>query len=160
MLALTQGHGFQGSPTGLLAIGLACLTWCVGSVLCQKRWPLAPGAVGFASEMICGGAVLMLMSVLAGEGPKLLERWPPQPLALAAWCYLVVAGSLLAFNAYMVLLQRTSPALASSYCFVNPVIAMMLGVSVGGEQVSGGEWWSCGVVLLGVVLLLVGRRRA
>lgn len=160
VLALTQGQGFQASPAGLVAIALACLTWCVGSVLCQKRWPLAPGAVGFASEMICGGLVLLLMSALAGEGPTLLERWPPQPMALAAWFYLVVAGSLLAFNAYMVLLQRTTPALASSYCFINPVIAMLLGVSLGGEQVSGGEWWACGVVLLGVVLLLAGRRRA
>ena len=68
-------------------------------------------------------------------------------------------GSLIAFNAYMVLLGRASAALASSYCFVNPVIALLLGVTLGGETVTAGEWLAAGVVLAGVVLLLAGRRR-
>jgi drug/metabolite transporter (DMT)-like permease len=57
-----------------------------------------------------------------------------------------------------VLLQRTSAATASSYTFVNPLIGMLLGVSLGGEVVSGGEWAAAGVVSAGVVLLLAGRR--
>lgn len=158
VLALTQGQGFQASPVGLAAIAIACVTWCIGSVLSQKRWPLARGAVGFASEMICGGAVLVLMALAGGEWTVLVAKWPPEPLALAAWIYLVVAGSLIAFNAYMVLLERASPALASSYCYVNPVIAMLLGVGLGGETVSRPEWLACGVVLAGVVLLVAGRR--
>lgn len=158
VLMLTQGAGFQSSPAGLAAIAIACVTWCVGSVLSQKLLPLAPGAVGFASEMICGGGVLLGMAALDGEYAVLAARWPPEPLAVAAWAYLVVAGSLIAFNAYMVLLARTSAGLASSYCFVNPVIALLLGVTIGGEAVSRGEWMAAGVVLAGVVLLLSGRR--
>ena len=72
--------------------------------------------------------------------------------------YLVVFGSLLAFNAYMLLLARTSAALASSYTFVNPVIAMLLGVAFGGEAITGFEWVAAAVVVAGVVLLLVKRR--
>ena len=68
--------------------------------------------------------------------------------------YLVVFGSLIAFNAYMVLLARARAALASSYTFVNPVIAMLLGVAVAGEVVTPFEWVAAGVVLAGVVLLL------
>jgi drug/metabolite transporter (DMT)-like permease len=150
VLMLTQGAGFQASPIGLAAIMVACSTWSLGSVLSQRVWPLAPGATGFASEMICGGAVLMLMSALHGEVPV----WPPQPLAVAAWLYLVVFGSLIAFNAYMHLLAHASAAVASSYTFVNPVIAMLLGVLVAGESVTGGEWAAVAVVLAGVLLLL------
>ena len=155
VLMLTQGSGFQASPAGLAAIMIACSAWSLGSVLSQRVWPLAPGATGFASEMICGGLVLLLMSALAGETPV----WPPQPLALAAWLYLVVFGSLIAFNAYMVLLARAGTGLASSYTFVNPVIAMLLGVLVAGESVTAGEWAAVSVVLAGVLLLLWKRAR-
>ncbi|WP_372526120.1 drug/metabolite exporter YedA [Piscinibacter sp.] len=155
VLLLTQGAGFQASPVGLLAIALACITWSIGSVLSQRSLPLAPGATGFASEMICGGVVLLLMSALHGETPQ----WPPQPAAVAAWFYLVVFGSLIAFNAYMVLLANASAALASSYTFVNPVIAMLLGVAVAGEVVTPYEWLAAGVVLVGVVLMLRGSAR-
>lgn len=158
VLLLTQGEGFQASTAGLVAITVACLTWTAGSLMSQRHFSLAPGATGFASEMICGGAVLMLLAAVNGEYGTVAERWPPEPGAVAAWLYLVVAGSLLAFNAYMVLLARASAALASSYCFVNPVIALLLGIWLAGETVTGFEWLSAGVVLTGVVLLLRGRK--
>lgn len=156
VLMLTQGTGFQASPAGLLAISIACVTWSAGSVLSQRSLPLARGATGFASEMMCGGAVLLVLSAVAGERPV----WPPQPLAVAAWLYLVVFGSLIAFNAYMLLLERASAGLASSYSFVNPVIAMLLGIAVAGEVVTPFEWAAAGVVLVGVVLMLRGGSRS
>lgn len=156
VLMLTQGQGFQASPAGLTAIALACVTWSIGSVLSQRTLPLAPGAMGFASEMVCGGLVLLAMALVSGEAPP---QWPPQPAAVSAWAYLVVFGSLVAFNAYMYLLSHASAGLASSYTFVNPVIAMLLGVAVLGEVVTGFEWLAAGVVLAGVVLLLGGTRR-
>jgi drug/metabolite transporter (DMT)-like permease len=65
-----------------------------------------------------------------------------------------VFGSLIAFNAYMWLLAHAPAALASSYTFVNPVIAMLLGVAFAGEVVTAYEWLAVGVVLAGVLLLL------
>jgi drug/metabolite transporter (DMT)-like permease len=153
VLMLTQGVGFQASPAGLAAITVATMTWSLGSVLSQRVWPLAPGAMGFASEMLCGGLVLMGLAWIAGEQPA----WPPTPAAAAAWAYLVVAGSLVAFNAYMVLLAQAPAGLASSYTFVNPVVAMLLGVTLAGEVVTGFEWAAVAVVLSGVALLLVRR---
>ena len=100
-------------------------------------------------------APILHISALTGESPQ----WPAQPAAVAAWFYLVVFGSLIAFNAYMLLLAHASAGLASSYTFVNPVIAMLLGVAVGGEVVTSFEWMAAGVVLLGVVLMLSGQRR-
>jgi drug/metabolite transporter (DMT)-like permease len=155
VLLLTQGAGFQASPQGLIAISVACIGWALGSVLSQRSLPLAPGATGFASEMICGGVVLLALAALTGEQPQ----WPPQPAAVAAWVYLVVFGSLIAFNAYMLLLANAPAGLASSYTFVNPVIAMLLGVAVLGEVVTGYEWLAAVIVLAGVVLMLLGTAR-
>jgi drug/metabolite transporter (DMT)-like permease len=156
VLMLVRGSGFAGSSSGLIAISVAVVCWTLGSVLSQRNMPLAPGAMGFASEMICGGVVLMALSLLTSERPT----WPPSPQAAYAWVYLVIFGSLIGFNAYMLLLSRTSPALATSYSFVNPVIAMLLGVALGGERVTSWEWAAAGVVVLGVVVLVLSKRPA
>jgi drug/metabolite transporter (DMT)-like permease len=115
---------------------------------------LAAGAAGFASEMLCGGAFLMMLSFITGER----FQWPIQPQALWAWLYLVLFGSLIAFSAYMVLLSRTRPALAASYSFVNPIIGMLLGVALGNETIAGHEVWAVAVIICGVVLLISGKR--
>ena len=158
VLLLTQGTGFAASPGGLLAIAAGCLAWSLGSVLSQRRLPLAPGAMGFASEMLAGGVVLAIMSLAAGEPAVVAANWPFAPKALLAWIYLVVFGSLIAFNSYMLLLDRVSPAIASSYSFVNPVIAMLLGVVVDGEIVTTFEWLAAAVIVAGVVLVMTERR--
>jgi drug/metabolite transporter (DMT)-like permease len=154
VLMLVRGEAFTASPVGLVAITIACFSWSLGSVLSQRRFPLAPGAMGFASEMLVGSVLLLLVSTALGETPE----WPPQPLAAWSWVYLIVFGSLLAFNAYMVLLSRVSAALASSYTFVNPVIALALGIWLGGETVTPFEWLAAGIITAGVVLLVIGRQ--
>ena len=154
VLLLVRAESFTASPVGLVAITIAAVGWSIGSVLSQHVLPLAPAFPGFASEMLCGGGILMVLSLLTGE----TVHWPPQPLAAAAWLYLVVFGSLIAFCAYMVLLANTRPALASSNSFVNPVIGMLLGVSLGGETITGHEWLAVGIIVLGVAVLTLGRR--
>ena len=154
VVLLVSGTGFGASPAGLAAVSIATVCWALGSVLSLHRFPLAPGATGFASEMLCGGAVLLAASRLAGES----FHWPPAALAAAAWAYLVIFGSLIAFTAYMTLLSRTSAALATSYSFVNPVIALLLGIGLGGETVSPREGLAAGIVVLGVVTLMLGRQ--
>ncbi len=155
VLMLIRGDAFMASPKGLAMITTACLSWSLGSVLSQRRFKLAPGAMGFASEMLCGSVLLLALSAMLGERPT----WPPQTLAAGSWVYLIVFGSLLAFNAYMVLLGNVSAALASSYTFVNPVIALGLGIWLGGERVSSFEWVAAAVITIGVVLLVLGRQR-
>jgi drug/metabolite transporter (DMT)-like permease len=154
VVMLTQGAGIHSSPAGLLAIALGSFGWALGSVLSQRGFPLAPGATGFATELLCGGITLLAMSVLAGES----WHWPNQLSAWMAWLYLTTFGTLIAFNAYMVLLARTSSTLAASYSLVNPLVALILGVTLGGETISTWEWMASGVVMLGVVLLFRGRR--
>src|SRR5271170_6822876 len=125
VLMLTQGAGLNGSPAGLIAIMFGTTGWALGSVLAQRGFALAPGATGFASEMLGGGLVLLLISGLRGES----WHWSTQTSVWLAWSYLVVFGSLIAFSAYMLLLARTSTSLAASYSLVNPLVALLLGVT-------------------------------
>jgi drug/metabolite transporter (DMT)-like permease len=154
VLLLTQGAGIRASPAGLFAITLGTTGWALGSVLAQRGFALAPGATGFATEMLCGGLALLMMSAIGGES----WHWPAQAGVWLAWWYLVVFGSLIAFSAYMLLLARTTASLAASYSLVNPVVALLLGVTLGGESVSMWEWAASGIVVIGVVLLFAGRR--
>jgi drug/metabolite transporter (DMT)-like permease len=155
VLMLTQGAGIRGSPAGLIAISVGTTGWALGSVLAHRGFALAPGTTGFATEMLCGGLALLMMSALRAES----WHWPMQNGVCLAWWYLVVFGSLIAFSAYMLLLARTPASLAASYSLVNPVVALFLGVTLGGEMVSTWEWMASGIVMIGVVLLFVGRRR-
>jgi drug/metabolite transporter (DMT)-like permease len=156
VLMLVGGASFSASPAGITSIAGAVTAWSLGSVLSTTKLPLARGPTGFASEMLCGGAVLMAVSLALGEHAVT----PVAPLAIASWLYLVVFGSLIAFSAYLYLLGHASPAVATSYAFVNPVIALLLGVLLGGERVTSGEWIACGVILAGVVLVFRGKSRS
>ena len=162
VVGLASGQGFGASPGGLLAVLVASVCWKLGSVWSMRGLPrllggrslaLAPGAMGFASQMLAGGVVLMAVSLALGENAS----WPPHPLALASWIYLVIAGSLIAFSAFMLLLQRTRTAVSSSYAYVNPLIGLALGVTLGGETLHWGEWLSAALVTASVVLMLRGR---
>ena len=152
---LARGASFTAAPIGVACLLGATMAWSLGSVLQTTRLPLARGPTGFASEMLCGGAVLMIASLATGER----FAWPPTPVAAAAWVYLVVFGSLIGFSAYLYLLAHASQAVATSYAFVNPVIALLLGVGLAGEVVTRAEWVASGVVLLGVVLILLAPRK-
>ena len=151
VVLLVRGASFSASPVGIVLMAGSVAAWSIGSILQTTRLPMAPGPMGFASEMLCGGVALMAISQILGEQP----HWPPQTLALAAWAYLVVFGSMVAFSAYLYLLANASTAVATSYAFVNPVIALALGVALGGEIVTSSEWLACGIVLAGVSLILV-----
>ena len=162
VVGLASGQGFGASPAGLVAVLAGSVSWKLGSVWSVRGLPralggrsleMAPGAMGFASQMLAGGAVLMAVSLALGEEPG----WPPHPLALASWVYLVIAGSLVAFSAFMLLLQRTRTAVSSSYAYVNPLIGLALGVTLGGETLHWGEWLAAGLVTGSVVLMLRGR---
>ncbi len=101
VLMLTQGEALHGSPVGLFAVTLGCAGWALGSVLSQRGLLLAPGATGFASELLCGGLVLLAMSAIAGES----WRWPMQMNAPSA---IIVAITKHASDAWTSPLRSTS----------------------------------------------------
>jgi drug/metabolite transporter (DMT)-like permease len=162
IVMMMRGQAFSASLAGLLAVITSCVTWTAGSVWSVHGLPggakvrTSPGFMGHASQMLVGGAVLMIASWAIGERPT----WPPAPIAMVCWVYVMIAGSLISYTSYLVLLERTTPALATSYTYVNPVVALLLGVTLGQELVTGFEWIAVAVVLCGVVLLMWPGRKA
>ncbi|WP_394778498.1 drug/metabolite exporter YedA [Undibacterium sp.] len=153
---LASSGDFSAQPVGIVALLGAVFCWDIGSVLSQRKLSVAPGAMGFASEMLTGGVFLGIVALLKGESFSAQMTTP----ALLAWAYLVVAGSLLAFTAYMYLLTAVPPALASSYAYVNPVIAVSLGVLLGDEKIGAREVLAMGIILGSVLLLTMSRARS
>ena len=96
VLLLVRGQGFAASPIALAAMCVSVIGWTLGSVFSRRQFPLAPGTMGYASEMLFGGIAMSLIALVLGER----VQWPPLPSAALAWAYLVVFGSLIAFNAY------------------------------------------------------------
>lgn len=152
---LAAGDDFSAHAGGVLAILGGVASWTFGSVVSQRSLKLAPGPMGFASEMLAGGAVLTMMVLVKGESMPVHWAWP----AVGAWAYLVVVGSLIGFSAYMYLLANVSNTLASSYAYVNPVIAVLLGAALAHENVALREVLAMVVILASVLLLTTARKR-
>jgi drug/metabolite transporter (DMT)-like permease len=137
----------RANPLGALAMLLSPIFWATGSVLSRKL-NLPPGAMGTATEMLTGGPVLMLMSALSREQPA-----PVSGGAFGAWLYLVTFGSLIAFSAYMSLIRTVRPALAISYAYVNPVVALALGMALLDERITPVGLVGIAVILVGVIFI-------
>jgi drug/metabolite transporter (DMT)-like permease len=150
VILLMRGDGFSGSPAGLLAMTAATVSWAAGSVLATNRFRCAPGSTGAATQMICGGILLLAMSRLAHEP----VHWPVTPPAIAAWLYLVLFGSLLAFTAFSYLLMNVRTSVAMSYTFVNPVVALGLGSAFGAEHFTFSELMATAIICAGILFLL------
>lgn len=149
MVVLNLEGNLRGSPTGAVILLLASASWAFGSVW-SWRLPLPGGMMNSAAQMLGGGFALMAMSFAMGE--HLADV--PSLKAAAALAYLVVFGSFVAFSAYQYLLHTVRPAVATSYAYVNPPIAVLLGVALAGERLSLLEMAGMGVILAGVVLVV------
>ena len=158
VVLLAGGAQLAGNPLGLAGLLTAVVCWTLGSVLAQRKLSLAPGAMGFATEMLAGGGVMLVVGLLHGEAPRLVAAWPPTATAGLAFVYLVFAGSLAAFSAYMYLLSQVSSTIAISYAYVNPMIAVLLGVWFGGEVLTLKEGIAT-VVIVGSVILLTREKK-
>jgi len=153
VVVLNLGGELRASPVGALLALLAPMGWALGS-MASKRLPLPPGTmVRTASQMLAGGVAL------AAVGLVTHERFSAAPSARAvvAVLYLLVFGSLLGFTAYSYLLAHTRPAVATSYAYVNPVIAVLLGVLFAREHFGATSFVGAAIVLAAVAL--VGRPR-
>ena len=145
---LNLGSNLQSSPLGATLLVLAAASWAFGSVW-SKHLPLPEGAMASAVEMLVGGVVLLIGSALSGEhlqAMPAIEGW-------AALAYLTFFGSIIAFNAYMYLLKNVRPAAATSYAYVNPAVAVLLGIVFVGETIGIEEGLAMLVIISAVVLI-------
>lgn len=147
-------HGSAGWAPWLVL--LAALGWSVGSVA-STRLPVPPNPFTLSAvEMVAGGAAMMVVGLFTGEridlGAVTAQSW-------FGWAYLILFGSLLAFSSYVYVLGKLPVSTVATYAYVNPIIAVLLGVLFAGEhfgalQLSGGL-----VVLVAVVLVVRAEQR-
>ncbi|MBD8637192.1 drug/metabolite exporter YedA [Stenotrophomonas sp. 169] len=151
---LNAGSSLAASPTGLVLLLVAPVGWAFGSVWVRGQNLPTPFMTA-AGQMICGGVLLVITGLAVGERPTSL----PTREGLLAVAYLCVFGSIIAFTAYVWLLHNVRPALAGSYAYVNPVIAVLLGVLLNGEHFGWRDLVAMAVILVGVVVLMLARAR-
>lgn len=153
VILLNLGGQMTGAPLAALALVAAAASWAFGSVWSRRR-DMPPAAMNTAAQMLCGGGALAIAALAFGE------RFPQAPTANATYAllYLIVFGSLIAFSAYLFLLDNVRPLLATSYAYVNPPVAVLIGVLLAGERIGLSDIVAMAVILAGVALITLNRQ--
>ncbi|GAC1641436.1 MAG: drug/metabolite exporter YedA [Ktedonobacteraceae bacterium] len=154
VLFLNFENGVWANPIGAVALLLAPMCWALGSAL-SARISLPAGLMASATQMLIGGTFLLGLGLLLGE------RITSFPTVHALWAmvFLIFFGSLVAFSAYGYLLRTVRPALATSYAYVNPAVAVGLGVVFANEHITLIGVFAMVIILVGVGLVSLGRDR-
>lgn len=145
---LAAGSDLRSAGARGVLLLVSPLAWAVGTAIARRAQPASP--VTFAAQqMVCGAAAMAVVSGALGERVSAsvpMEAW-------AALGYLVVFGSVLGFSAYAYLVRHARPAVATSYAYVNPALAVLLGAAVDGEPLRATTFASLSLVLAAVVTL-------
>jgi drug/metabolite transporter (DMT)-like permease len=156
---MSHSLNLGGAPidsTGAVALILASISWSVASVLTRKL-PLPPSKVmSSGAQMLTGGVLLTLAAAALGE----FRNFHPAAISRTAWLsllYLIVAGSIIGFTAYLWLLHHESPTKVGTYAYVNPVIAVLIGYLLGGETLGLRTILGTLSVLVSVVVITTTR---
>ena len=155
---LTYGYKKgDGSANGwaIAVLMMASLAWSFGSIFSRGAQKPANPLLSVAMQMSAGGLILLLLGVLKGE-PAQFSFANLTPLSIGAWLYLVVAGSLIGFTAYVWLLHVSTPARVSTYGYVNPLIAVLLGCTLGREPFSPDLLIASVLIFVSVVFIVRG----
>ena len=132
---------------GAVALLVACVGWSVGTVVTRKLVLPESKAMGAATQMLTGGVQLLVLALVAGE----FSRFHIRSISGTAWfslVYLIFAGSIISYTAYVWLLHYESPTKVGTYAYVNPIVAVIIGAALGGEVIGKRT-------ILGALLILV-----
>jgi drug/metabolite transporter (DMT)-like permease len=152
--ALVVGTGSgRASVSGTLIVVVAALSWASGSVYSTTAPTVRRPLVMTGMEMLCGGVACLLTAAATGE----FGRFHTAELTTDAWlafAFLVFAGSMVAYTAYVWLLRNADLSLVTTYAFVNPVVAVILGAVILSEPFTVRSAVSTAAVIAGVILML------
>jgi len=147
-LLLWPKQGFAIADLGWqLVVVSACFAWALATLYYRGIRTTLPLLMFMALEMLLGGCALCALGFGLGEGP----RWHPDASGLAALGFLMLFSSCFAYTAFGYLMHHTTPARLSTYAYVNPAIAAVLGWLLLGERMSATQLAGTGVILVGVV---------
>jgi len=156
---VSRSLNLGGAPierTGALALIIGAISWSIASALTRKLPLPSSKVVSSAAQMLAGGILLTMASAIFGEFP----RFHPSAVSLAAWLsllYLIVAGSIVGFTAYVWLLHHESPTKVGTYAYVNPVVAVILGYFLAGEELGPRTILGTAFVLVSVIVITTTR---
>lgn len=152
---LNAGSELSSSTLGLVCLIIAPIAWAWGSIWSRDQ-QLPEPFMAASGQMLTGSAWMLGAALVTGERITVM----PSAEATAALVYLIVAGSIFGFTAYIWLLHHVRPALATSYAYVNPPIAVLLGAWLGGELFTANDLGAMAVILVGVVIITLSRARS
>ncbi|AKV00618.1 Permease of the drug/metabolite transporter (DMT) superfamily [Labilithrix luteola] len=145
---LNRGGNLSFSSTDAIALVIAPITWAFGSVW-SRRLPMPAGTMGPAAQMVSGGVMMIGIALVRGEHP----HGPLSVSGILALAYLVTFGSMLGFSAYGYLLRTTRPSIATSYAYVNPLVALGIGAVLAGERFTMTKLAACLLTIVGVLVV-------
>lgn len=159
VLLLTTDHRLSGRSASLLgtaAIIVGTLTWSLGMIYSQRSNSLPTNSVARAGmSLLMGSWMLLATAAVSGEFHGL--RWANvSSKSIFGLLYLIVFGSIVAYTAYMWLLERCSPTLIATHTYVNPIVAVLLGWAWAGEAINGRVLVSALLVVISVVCVSFG----
>jgi drug/metabolite transporter (DMT)-like permease len=150
-VALLVGPGGSVDAIGALVIVIGSLSWAAGSLYAQRAPLPSDHLLTAGMQMLVGGALLGVAGGFAGEASQLqVPSWE----SLGAFAYLLVVGSLVTYTAYGWLLQKASATLVTTYAYVNPIVAVLLGALVLGERLTPAMALAGGAIVAAVVLIV------
>lgn len=142
-------------PAGAVVLALGSLSWTIGSLYSRTAALAKPASIAIAMQMLVGGAMLLVLSLVSGELTS-LHREAISMTSLYSLLYLIVFGSLIGFSTYMWLLTVASPTAVGTYAYVNPVVAVLLGVVFAGERIPAQAFLAMLVIVSGVAMVSLG----
>ena len=151
VVLLNLGSGLWSSPFGAIILLISPICWAFGSAW-SHHLEIPSGLMASAAQMLIGGVFVALMGLIVGQR---ITSMPSMP-SLLALLYLIIFGSLIAFSTFIYVLGHVRPALATSYAYVNPVVAVCLGIALAGESVTVLTIVAMVVILIGVALISLG----
>ncbi len=144
--------------SGAVALVVAAMSWSSASALTRKLPLPASKAMSSGAQMLAGGILLALAAAIFGE----FRGFHIQAVSRGAWfalAYLIVAGSIVGYTAYVWLIHHESPTKVGTYAYVNPVVAVIVGYFLGGETVGPRTLLGTLLVLVSVVVITTTARK-
>lgn len=139
-------------PLGALALLLATVSWAAGSIYSRGARSVESPLMGAGANMLTGGAGLVLTATVLGEFGR-LDLAAISARSAVAMIYLIVVGAIVGFTAFFYLLRHTTPAKSTTYAYVNPIVAILLGWAILSEPITPRVLLAAGVIISGVVMI-------
>ena len=144
---------------GVIALLVACFGWSVGTIVTKRLTLPASKPMSAAAQMLTGGLMLLALAGMSGE----INHFHPAVVSSTAWIsliYLIIAGSVIAYTAYVWLLHYESPTRVGTYAYVNPIVAVILGAALGGEKIGLRTVSGMALILLSVALITTAKSKS